>query len=59
MTNTIHSILRQYATKQGSAQVNFADFSEYMKRYAQHHLEDKPEMHVFLSITESAHFVGK
>lgn len=49
MTNTIHSILRQYATKQGSAQVNFADFSEYMKRYAQHHLEDKPEMHIFLS----------
>ncbi len=43
-TTNLHSILNFFASKQNSALINFAEFCEYLKRYAQHHLEDQPEL---------------
>lgn len=47
MTTIIYGLLRQLAAKQNSAQINFAEFSEYMRRYAQHHLAENPNLIVF------------
>lgn len=40
----LHSILNFFASKQNSALINYAEFCEYLKRYAQHHLEEQPEL---------------
>lgn len=48
-TTNIQVLLKYYATRQNSAIVNVADFSEYMRRYAQHHVEEQPDLIQYLS----------
>lgn len=48
-TTNIHVLLKYYATRQNSAVVNIADFSEYMRRYAQHHVEEQADLIQYLS----------
>ena len=43
-TSNIQVLLRSYASHQNSAQVNVADFCDYIKKYAQHHANDQPEL---------------
>ncbi|HPX26161.1 MAG TPA: hypothetical protein PLG87_05080, partial [Treponemataceae bacterium] len=43
-TTNLNSILNFFASKQNSALINYAEFCEYVKRYAQHHLEEQPEL---------------
>lgn len=48
-TTNIHVLLKYYATRQNSALVNVFDFCEYMRRYAQHHVEEQPELISYLT----------
>ena len=48
------TLLRFYATRQGSAFVNFRDFCDYIKRYAEHHVEEQAELIKYLGNTEDA-----
>ena len=50
-TTNILILLKYYAMRQNNAQVNITDFLEYIKRYAQHHLEEQPELVQYLSNT--------
>ena len=43
-TSNIQILLRSYATHQKSAQVNVAEFCEYIKKYAQHHASDQSDL---------------
>ena len=43
-TTNLNSILNFFASKQNNALINYAEFCEYVKRYAQHHLEEQPEL---------------
>ena len=43
-TSNIQVLLRSYATHQKSAQVNVAEFCDYIKKYAQHHVNEQPDL---------------
>lgn len=43
-TANIRVLLRSYATRQKSAQVNVNEFSEYVKKYAQHHVQEQTDL---------------
>lgn len=43
-TSNIQVLLRSYATRQNSSQVNVNDFCDYIKKYAQHHAQDQAEL---------------
>ena len=46
------TLLRSYANKQKSAFVNLRDFCDYIKKYAQHYIEEEPGLDVYLGNTE-------
>jgi hypothetical protein len=46
------TLLRFYATRQGSAFVNFHDFCDYIKKYAEHHVEEQPDLVKYLGNPE-------
>lgn len=48
-TTNIQVLLKHYATRQNNAMVNVLDFCEYMRRYAQHHVEEQPELVSYLA----------
>lgn len=48
------TILTLFAQRQNSAHIHFAEFTDYMRRYAQHHISDQPELVPFLANPESA-----
>ncbi len=55
-TTNLNSILNFFASKQNNALINYAEFCEYVKRYAQHHLEDQPELLPYITnLNESLH----
>ena len=47
------TLLRSYANKQNSAFVNLRDFCDYIKKYAEHYIEEEPGLSVYLSNTEN------
>lgn len=47
-TSDVGVLLRFYATKQNSPFVLYSDFADYLKRYAQHNLEQLPDLAVYL-----------
>ena len=47
------TLLRFYATRQGSAFVNFRDFCAYVKKYAEHHVEEQSELSKYLENTDT------
>ncbi|MBE6350561.1 MAG: hypothetical protein E7062_07460 [Spirochaetaceae bacterium] len=53
-TTNIHVLLKYYATRQNNALVNVLDFCEYVRRYAQHHVEEQPELINYLSHSHDA-----
>ena len=48
-TTNIHALLKYYATRQNNATVNVFDFCEYMRRYAQHHVEEQADLVSYLT----------
>lgn len=53
-TSNIAVLLKYFATKQNSAFVMYKDFADYIKRYAQHNVEEVPELVTYLGNPESA-----
>lgn len=53
-TTSVYSLLRYFASRQNSAQINYAEFCEYMRRYAQHHLNEAPELLPFATNSQDA-----
>lgn len=53
-TSNISVLLKYFATKQNSPFVIYKDFADYVKRYAQHNVEELPELVTYLGNPESA-----
>ncbi|MCR5613447.1 hypothetical protein, partial [Treponema sp.] len=53
-TSNIQVLLKYFATKQNSPFVMYKDFCDYMKRYAQHNVEELPELVSYLGSPDSA-----
>lgn len=53
-TSNISVLLKYFATKQNSPFVIYKDFADYLKRYAQHNVEELPELVSYLGNPESA-----
>lgn len=53
-TSNISVLLKFFAKKQNSPFVLFSDFCDYIKRYAQHNIEEVPELVVYLGNPEQA-----
>ncbi len=52
MTNSsinIYSVLRSFASHQNNGLVHYLDFADYVRRYAQKHVEETPELNVYLT----------
>lgn len=50
-TTSIIVLLKFFAGRQNSAAIDFGEFTEYLKRYSEHHLEEQPSLVVYLSDT--------
>ncbi len=48
-TANLSSIVRYYAEKQGSGLIDLRTFCEYIKKYAEHHVEEQAELVKYLS----------
>ncbi len=48
----IYSILRSFANHQNSGLVHYLDFADYMRRYAQKHIEESPELNAYMTQTQ-------
>ena len=47
-TANLSSIIRYYAEKQDSGFIDFRDFCAYIKKYAEHHVEEQAELVKYL-----------
>lgn len=47
-TSNILVLLNFFSSKQKSAFIDFRDFSEYLKKYAEHHVDNQPELVPYL-----------
>lgn len=50
-SSNIQVLLRSYATRQNSAQVNVTEFCDYIKKYAQHHAQEQAELLPYINNT--------
>lgn len=53
-TTSIIVLLKFFAGRQNSAAIDFGEFTEYLKRYSEHHLEEQPSLVTYLSDTAGA-----
>lgn len=51
---TIGKILKLFATRQNNARIHYPEFCEYIKKYAQHHLEADPTLIAYVGDTENS-----
>ncbi|OJF76747.1 MAG: hypothetical protein BKP49_05325 [Treponema sp. CETP13] len=54
MKSDIYTMLRSFAHHQKSANISYAEFCDYMKRFAQHHIDKKPQLLPFLTNPSNA-----
>ena len=50
--STIFALLKFYATRMNTATVNYIDFVSYVKKYAQIHVVEQPDLVNFLGNAE-------
>ena len=50
----VYTLLKFYASRQKSPLIDYDEFADYIKRYAQHHLEENAELAVFLGNSSDA-----
>lgn len=50
-TTSIIVLLKFFAGRQNSAAIDFNEFTEYLRRYSEHHLEEQPTLVTYLSNT--------
>ena len=43
----VYTLLKFYLSKQRTYVVEFGEFAEYLKRYAQHHNQENPELYIY------------
>ena len=53
-TSNILTLLKQYSSKQRSAVIEFGEFADFVRRYAQHHVNEKAELASYLGSTDDA-----
>ena len=53
-TANIKTLLKHYAIKQNSPVINFNEFCDYMRRYAQRHLEEQDELLKYVANSHDA-----
>ena len=53
-TANIQTLLKHYAIKQNSPVINFNEFCDYMRRYAQRHLEEQEELLKYVANSHDA-----
>ena len=46
-TSNILTLLRYYASKQKSPSIDYGEFLDYVRRYAQHHLAENPDLALY------------
>lgn len=51
-SSNIFTLLKFYTSKQKSPVVDYEEFASYIKKYAQHHVEENPDLTVFLGNDE-------
>jgi len=51
-SSNILTLLKFYSSKQKSPLVDYDEFASYMKKYAQHHVEENPELTAYLGSDE-------
>ena len=52
-SSNVYTILKFYASRQKSPMIDFDEFADYIKRYAQHHLEENPDLVTFLGASST------
>ena len=50
-TTSIFVLLKFFAGRQNSAAIDFGEFTEYLKRYSEHHLEEQPSLVNYMTDT--------
>ena len=53
-TSNMKTLLKHYAIKQNSPVINFNEFCDYMRRYAQRHLEEQEELLKYVANSHDA-----
>lgn len=51
-TANIHVLLKFFASRQKSGIVDYFEFSDYLKKYSQHHLEEQPSLSCYIENPE-------
>ncbi len=52
-SNIIYTLLKFYSTKQRTPVIDQGEFVDYLRRYAQHHEEEAPELNTFINSSDA------
>ncbi len=50
----VYTLLKFYSSKQRTSCIEFDEFVEYLRRYAQHHNEESPELYIYVGNDNTA-----
>lgn len=51
-TANIYTLLKFYASRQKTPMIDFGEFEDYLKRYAQHHIDENPDLASYIGNTD-------
>ncbi|MBP5465499.1 MAG: hypothetical protein J6Y13_10050 [Treponema sp.] len=54
VTSNIFTLLKGFSTKQRSAVIDFSEFADYVRSYAQHHINENAGLQAYLGSTDEA-----
>lgn len=54
LKSDIYTMLRSFAHHQNNALIQYSEFCDYMKRYAHHHIEEKPQLLPYMNNPQAA-----
>ena len=54
VTSNILELLKNYSSRQRSPSIEFGEFADYVRHYAQHHVNEKGWLGAFLGTTDDA-----
>lgn len=52
-TSNIYTLLKFYASHQNNATIDYKTFSDYLRKYSQHHLEENQDLVVYIGADDS------
>ncbi len=53
-TSNILTLLKFYSSKQRTPAIDYDEFIDYIRRYSQHHMDEKPELVTYINATAAA-----